>query len=72
MRKISVNQLRKDLDKYLSFAKKEDILIVQNSKPIAKLVSASSNALENFFKFEGIFENSKTSFEESRIERMLK
>ena len=41
MKIITMADLKKDLKKYTSIAKQEDVVITKNGKPFVKLVSAS-------------------------------
>lgn len=71
-RLITVTELKKNLDKYLLLAEKEDILITKNNKVIAKLSNPYQNRVEIVKSLVGILPDDNISDEEILDERLSK
>mgnify|MGYP001039519962 CR=1 FL=1 len=55
MTRISMSELKTDLDKYVAMADGQDIIITENGKAVAKLVTAKEAKKEAFKHFLGLF-----------------
>lgn len=68
---ISAAELKNNLDKYLTMAEREDILITKNGQTIARLSSPHQNKLEAVNELLGSLPDNIT-MEEARDERLSK
>ena len=55
MTRISMSELKTDLDKYVAMANGQDVIITENGKMVAKLVTAKAVKKEAFEHFCGLF-----------------
>ena len=71
MKIITMADLKKDLKKYTSIAKQEDVVITKNGKPFVKLVSASLDKQKLVDELAGCIRLDR-SYEELMKERYSK
>lgn len=68
---ITMTDLKKDLKKYTSIARQEDVIITKNGKPFVKLVSASLDKQKLVDELAGCIRLDR-SYEELMKERYSK
>lgn len=72
MTRVSMSELRTDLDKYVAMANGQDIIITENGKAVAKLVTAEATKKEAFKHFLSLFPEKGLDLDQDQVreERM--
>lgn len=70
MTQISISEFRKNIKLYSSKVKEEDILVMNNGKPIMKISDPMKDKVEKMKSLQGIINTEKT-FEEIMEEKVL-
>ena len=68
---VTKEELEKNLEKYLSLARKENITITINGAPVAMLTAPDSNAKSLVSQLTGIIPNDGATKGEIRKERLV-
>ncbi|MEN1761697.1 hypothetical protein [Anoxynatronum sibiricum] len=68
---VTKEELEKNLEKYLSLARKENITITINGVPVAMLTAPDSNAKSLVSQLTGIIPNNGATKDEIREERLV-
>lgn len=71
MRYITKEEFAKNIDKYLSLADKEDIIVIKGGKPAARLTSIQNDRLAAAYNLFGALCNDN-DIEKIRAERLSK
>lgn len=70
MTQISISEFRKNIKHYSQLVKEEDILVVNNGKPIMKITNPMKDNIARMKSIKGIIKTDK-SFEEIKEDKLL-
>lgn len=70
MTQISISEFRNNIKHYSQLVKKEDILVVNNGKPIMRITDPMKDNIARMKSIKGILKTDK-SFEEIMEEKLL-
>ena len=70
MTQISISEFRKNIKRYSQLVKEEDILVVNNGKPIMKISDPMKDNIARMKSIKGILKTDK-SFEEIKEDKLL-
>lgn len=70
MTQISISEFRKKIKHYSQLVKEEDILVVNNGKPIMKITNPTKDNIARMKSIKGIIKTDK-SFEEIKEDKLL-
>ena len=73
MTQITISDFRQNLKKYAEIVKHEDIIVVNNGKPVMRISDPARNRVDEIKKLRGIAKTSQSSEEimENKIRELL-
>lgn len=70
MTQISISEFRKNIKRYSQLVKEEDILVVNNGKPIMRITDPMKDNIARMKSIKGIIKTDK-SYEEIKEDKLL-